>query len=105
MEFTEALEQSQPGLVGRGKDAIHKHKLNHRSEQTYLHWITRFVLFSDLKDPDALANEDRQRFLEYLTNGMRVSRARFNQASQALAFFYEDVLGKTSAGDNGCAAA
>ncbi|MDX1560579.1 MAG: site-specific integrase [Marinobacter sp.] len=106
MDITEALEQSQPGLVGRVKDAIHKHKLNQRSEQTYLHWITRFVLFSDLKDPDALANEDRQRFLEYLTNGMRVSRARFNQASQALQFFYEDVLGKAiPAGDNGCAAA
>ncbi|MHA7925748.1 MAG: site-specific integrase [Marinobacter sp.] len=105
MDITEALEQSQPGLVDRVKDAIRKHQLNQRSEQTYLHWITRFVLFSELKDPDALANEDRQRFLEYLNDRMRVSRARFNQASQALTFFYEDVLGKTSAGDNGCAAA
>src|SRR6056297_3051913 len=101
MDITEALEQSQPGLVDRVKDAIRKHQLNQRSEQTYLHWITRFVLFSELKDPDALANEDRQRFLEYLNDRMRVSRARFNQASQALTFFYEDVLGKTSAGDNG----
>ncbi|MCD1646155.1 site-specific integrase [Marinobacter adhaerens] len=105
MDITEALEQSQPGLVARVKDAIHKHKLNHRSEQTYLHWITRFVLFTDLKDPDALANEDRQLFLEYLSDRMRVSRARFNQASQALAFFYEDVLGRTSTGNDGCAAA
>ena len=105
MDITEALEQSQPGLVARVKDAIHEQKLNQRSEQTYLHWITRFVLFSDMKDPDALANEDRQQFLEYLSDRLRVSRARFNQASQALAFFYEDVLGKTPAGDNGCAAA
>ncbi|QTN42738.1 site-specific integrase [Marinobacter salsuginis] len=105
MDITEALEQSQPGLVARVKDAIHQHKLNQRSEQTYLHWITRFVLFSDMKDPDALANEDRQKFLDYLNERMRVSRARFNQASQALAFFYEDVLGKAPAGDNGCAAA
>jgi hypothetical protein len=63
------------------------------------------VLFSDLKDADALANEDRQQFLEYLNDRMQVSRARFNQASQALTFFYEDVLGKTSVDNNGCAAA
>lgn len=105
MDITEALEQSQPGLVARVKDAIHKHQLNQRSEQTYLHWITRFVLFSNLKDPDTLANEDRQLFLEYLSDRMRVSRARFNQASQALAFFYEDVLGRTSDENTGCAAA
>ena len=30
----------------------------------------------------------------YLSDGMRVSRARLNQARQALRFFYEDVLGK-----------
>ncbi|MBU2953103.1 site-specific integrase [Marinobacter sp. F3R08] len=105
MDITEALEQSQPGLVARVKDAIHKHSLNQRSEQTYLHWISRFVLFNDLKDPDALVNEDRRLFLEYLSDRIRVSRARLNQASQALTFFYEDVLGKTSAENKGCAAA
>ncbi|KMQ76770.1 site-specific integrase [Marinobacter subterrani] len=105
MDITEALEHSQPGLVGRVRDAIRKHQLNQRSEQTYLHWITRFVLFHDLKDPETLANEDRQLFLDYLSARMRVSRARFNQASQALAFFYEDVLGKTSVTNTGCAAA
>ncbi|AXS83930.1 MULTISPECIES: site-specific integrase [Marinobacter] len=105
MDITEALEQSQPGLVGRVKDAIRKHQLNQRSEQTYLHWITRFVLFHDPKNPEALANEDRQLFLDYLSDRLRVSRARFNQASQALAFFYEDVLGKASMDSTGCAAA
>lgn len=105
MDIDEALDQSQPGLVGRVKDAIHKHQLNQRAEQTYLHWITRFVLFHGLKDPEALANEDRQLFLQYLNDRIQVSRARFNQASQALTFFYEDVLGKASMDSTGCAAA
>jgi hypothetical protein len=104
MDITEALEQSQPGLLGRVRDAIRKHHLNQRSEQTYLHWITRFVLFHDLKDPETLASDHRQQFLEYLGNRMRVSRARLNQASQALAFFYEDVLGETAV-DNAASAA
>lgn len=105
MDITEALDQSQPGLVARVKDAIHKHRLNQRTEQTYLHWVTRFVLFSDPKVPEALDYEDRRRFLEYLSDGMQVSRARLNQASQALTFFYEDVLDKAPAGSSGRAAA
>ncbi|MBE03101.1 site-specific integrase [Marinobacter lutaoensis] len=94
MTITQALEQSKPGLVRRITDAIHKRQLNQRAEQTYLHWISRFVLFNDPKDPETLESEDQQRFLSYLSDGMRVSRARLNQARQALRFFYEDVLGK-----------
>ncbi|KAA1172713.1 integrase [Marinobacter salinexigens] len=103
MDITEALEQSQPGLIGRVRVAIRNQQLNQRAEQNYLHWITRFVLFHDMKDPESLASEDRQQFLAYLSDRIRVSRARLNQANQALVFFYEDVLGKTSL--NGPAAA
>lgn len=94
MTITEALEQSQPGLMSRVTDAIRKQKLNQRSEQTYLHWITRFVLFHDMKDPETLEADDQTAFLDYLSEGMRASRARLNQARQALGFFYEEVLNK-----------
>lgn len=95
METTEALEQSQPDLVSRVTGAIRKHQLNHRAEQTYLHWISRFVLFHNLKNPEMLQPDDQQLFLAYLSERLQVSRARLNQAKQALAFFYEDVLGRT----------
>lgn len=92
MEISQALEHSQPGLVDRITKAIRRHKLNLRAEQTYLHWISRFVLFHDLKDPSQLRADDRQTFLEYLTAQVQVSRARLNQATQALAFLYSEVL-------------
>ncbi|MCL7942967.1 site-specific integrase [Marinobacter sp. ATCH36] len=95
MDITEALEQSQPGLVSRVTGAIRKYKLNHRAEQTYLHWISRFVLFHNLKNPEMLQSDDQQLFLAYLRDRLQVSRARMNQAKQALTFFYEDVLGRT----------
>ncbi|SRR5690554_26777 len=94
MNITEALEQSRPGLVRLVQAAIRKRELNQRAEQTYLHWISRFVLFHGLKDPDSLAEEDQRLFLNYLNEKIRVSRARLNQARHALAFFYEDVLNK-----------
>lgn len=95
MSMTEALDQSQSGLMSRVHRAIQSHKLNQRTEQTYLHWITRYVVFHDLKDPADLGDQEQQLFLGYLQQRMRVSRARLNQAKQALAFFYEEVIGQT----------
>lgn len=97
MHLIEALEHSQPGLLQRVTLAIHKQQLSQRTEQSYLHWITRFVLFHDQKDLAALENDDRQQFLHYLSDRIQVSRARLNQARQALTFFYEDVLEKSKA--------
>ena len=94
MHLTEALEQSEPGLFDRVQNAIREQRLNHRTEQTYLHWIARFVLFNQPKTPETLESADQQRFLQYLQDRIQVSRARLNQARQALAFFYGDVLHK-----------
>ncbi len=99
MEISQALEQSQPGLVKRVTDVIRQRELNHRSEQTYLHWISRFVLFHDLTDPSLLEEQDRQEFLDYLISQVQVSRARLNQARQALQFLYTEVLANQSAED------
>jgi len=96
MARTQVLEQSWPGLVQRITTAIHERHLNQRAEQIYLHWISRFLLFHEARNPETLGAEEQQRFLNYLSEGMRVSRARLNQARQALRFFYEDVLGRKS---------
>jgi len=61
------------------------------------------VLFHGLKDPDELALEDQQQFLNYLKNQISLSRARLNQASQALSFFFEDVLHKPTIGNTAAA--
>jgi hypothetical protein len=103
MGISEALEQSRPGMIKEVETAINQRQLNNRTQQTYLHWITRFVLFHGLKDPDELADEDRQQFLAYLKDRIPLSRARMNQASQALAFFYEDVLKKPAIGNTAAA--
>lgn len=99
MEISQALEHSQPGLVKRVTAEIRQHKLNYRAEQTYLHWISRFVLFHNLKDPALLEAEDRRQYLDYLIGQVRVSRARLNQATQALSFLYTKVLDNRAAGE------
>jgi|GEM_PF-221410 len=92
MSIHEALNQSQPGLQKRLERAIESQPLSSRTQQIYLHWISRFVLFHDMPDPDTLETSHAWQFLAELNARLRVSRARRNQASNALSFFYQDVL-------------
>lgn len=98
MTLITALEQSRTGLVARISTAIREQDLNQRAEQNYLHWINRFVLFHDCEDPETMDGEDCEAFLNYLEERMGASRAKLNQARRALAFFFEEVLGKRSVG-------
>ena len=45
MGISEALEQSRPGMIKEVETAINQRQLNNRTQQTYLHWITRFYCF------------------------------------------------------------
>ncbi|OEY65832.1 site-specific integrase [Marinobacter sp. X15-166B] len=93
MHIAEALDQSQPGLFRRVTRAIEKHNLSQRTEQAYLHWIQRFLVFHDLKSVDEIVPADHQSFIHYLEESIPASRARQNQARLALRFFFQDVLG------------
>lgn len=88
----EALEQSRPGLLAGVANAVRLQRFSLRTEHTYLHWITRFVIFHDLKDPTVLSQPQITSFLNHLKHNLKLSRARLNQALQALAFLYEEVL-------------
>lgn len=98
MHLTETLEQTRPHLLRRIQAAVQKQQLNQRTRQSYLHWISCFVMFHESKSPEALEAADQQVFLYYLRDRAQISRAKMNQASQALAFFFEQVLGKPADG-------
>ncbi len=91
----DVLEQSQPGLKRRLNKAIEAEELAHRTQQSYVHWICRFMLFHELPAPEALEARHAARFFEDLSERLALSRAKLNQAEQALTFFYERVLDKT----------
>lgn len=94
MFTSDVLEQSQTGLKRRLNKAIEAEELAHRTQQCYVHWICRFMLFHDLPAPDALDANHAQRFFVDLSERLELSRAKLNQAERALTFFYQQVLGK-----------
>jgi integron integrase len=63
-----------------------------RTEEAYVHWIRRFILFHQKRHPADLAEPDIERFLSALAIERRVSASTQNQAFAALLFLYENVI-------------
>jgi integron integrase len=64
-----------------------------RTEETYVHWIKRFIYFSGKRHPAGLGAEEVTAFLNYLARDREVAAATQNQALAALLFLYKEALG------------
>jgi len=94
MSAIQALDESQPGLSTELTEAVRVEQLNTRTVQTYQHWIAQYVAYFDLENPSYLTEKNVREFLRYLMKTLSLSRAKLNQAREALIFLYEKVLHK-----------
>lgn len=67
--------------------------MSRRTEQAYVFWIRRYVLFHDRRHPQTMGADEVTRFLSSLAEERRVSASTQNQALSALLFLYRRVLG------------
>ena len=63
-----------------------------RTEQAYVYWIRRYVVFHDRRHPRDLDAESVRVFLSHLATVDRVAASTQNQALAALLFLYDIVL-------------
>jgi len=63
-----------------------------RTEDTYVHWIKRFIYFSGKRHPGELGAAEVTAFLNYLARERDVAASTQNQALSALLFLYREVL-------------
>jgi len=63
-----------------------------RTEDTYIQWIHRFILFHEKRHPRDMGVTEGKAFLTHLAVHDGVSASTQNQALSALAFLYRDVL-------------
>jgi len=89
-----ALDESKPGLSSELAMAVQEQHLSQRTVQTYQHWIAQYLAYFDLKNPGSLSESNVKEFLRYLGKKLALSRARLNQAREALFFLYDKVLKK-----------
>jgi|SRR6478672_4509053 integron integrase len=84
----------KPKLLDQVRESIRARHYSPRTEETYVHWIKRFVIFHDKRHPTEMAEMEIARFLSSLATESRVSPSTQNQALNAILFLYRVVLRK-----------
>jgi integron integrase len=79
-------------LIGRVRAEIRVRHYSYRTEQTYLHWVCRYLRFLGRRDPVECASTGFRSFLEFLAIRKNVSAGTQNQAFSAVLFLYREVL-------------
>ena len=64
-----------------------------RTEQTYIDWARRFILFHGKRHPRDMGAAEVEAFLSYLAVERKVSASTQNQAKAALLYLYKQIIG------------
>ena len=87
-----------PSLLDQVRDRIRLKHYSIRTEDTYVDWARRFILFHGKRHPRDLGAGEVESFLTHLAVNGRVSASTQNQAKSALLFLYKEVLGESCPG-------
>src|SRR5262245_36447128 len=89
----EGLVPRNPRLFDAAREAIRLRHYSRRTEQAYVGWIRRYILFHGKRHPAMMGLDEVSRFLSSLAVEGNVSASTQNQALAALLFLYGQVLG------------
>lgn len=82
-----------PKLLDLVRQAIRVRHYSRRTEEAYVHWIRRYIVFHRKRHPSEMGATDISQFLTSLAVDRHVSASTQNQALSALLFLYKRVLG------------
>jgi integron integrase len=81
-------------LLGEMRNLIRRKHYSIRTEQAYLEWAKRFILFHGKRHPNEIGEPEIVAFLNHLAVKRKVAASTQNQALNALVFLYRQVLGR-----------
>jgi integron integrase len=87
-----AVSQDSPKLLDRVRAEIRLRHYSLRTEQSYVDWARRFILFHHKRHPAEMGAAEIRDFLSHLAVDRHVSASTQNQAKSALLFLYREVL-------------
>ncbi|WP_040574354.1 integron integrase [Methylohalobius crimeensis] len=76
------------------RDRIRAKHYSLRTEEAYVGWVKRFMLFHDTRHPSELSASEVEAFLTHLAVEGHVASSTRNQALAAILFLYREVLEK-----------
>jgi integron integrase len=79
-------------LLDRVRNALRLRHYSGRTEEAYVAWIRRYILFHGTRHPASMGEREIVDYLTHLAQAQRVSASTQNQALGALLFLYRHVL-------------
>ncbi len=83
----------KPRLLDQVRERIRFLHYSIRTEEAYIGWIRRFILFHGKRHPREMGAPEVEAFLSDLATQGRVTASTQNQALSAILFLYRQVLG------------
>jgi site-specific recombinase XerD len=90
--ITRAAASNKPKLLDQVRNVIRRKHYSIRTEQAYIDWIKRFIIYHGKRHPKEMAEEQVADFLTHLARDLDVAASTQNQALSALLFLYKEVL-------------
>jgi site-specific recombinase XerD len=82
----------KPKLLDQVRQTLRLKNYSYRTEQSYVGWIRRFILFHHKRHPREMGKTEVESFLTHLAVDRHVAASTQNQALSALIFLYTHVL-------------
>ncbi len=83
----------EPKLLDRMRIVLRTRHYSIRTEDAYVQWAKRFILWSGKRHPSSMGAPEINEFLSHLAVERNVSASTQNQALSAILFLYREVLG------------
>ena len=90
--FPPAADPQPPRLLDRVRATLRTRHYSYRTEQAYVGWIRRFIVFNGKRHPTEMGDVEINTFLSHLATEGHVAASTQNQALAALLFLYREVL-------------
>jgi hypothetical protein len=84
--------KNSPKLLDQVRADIRKRHYSLRTEESYVHWIRRFIAFHGKRHPRGMGAAEIEAFLSDLAVRQNVAASTQNLALSAILFLYRDVL-------------
>lgn len=81
-------------LLDQVRDRVRVLHYSIRTEDAYVQWIRRFILFHNKRHPLEMGAAELEAFLTHLAVERQVAASTQNQALHAVLFLYREVLGR-----------
>lgn len=94
MAAIQTIKLQKPKLLDQVRITLRANHYSRRTEESYIGWIKRFIIFNGKTHPENLGKEDIRQYINHLAVVKRVSSSTQNQALNGILYLYKNVLKK-----------